>query len=70
MAKGDFLKSCRKYNIAKENITIRFKNDKNLIYKVLHDYNLSQSDYVFVSKSKDNIVVEHKITKKILNLRY
>ena len=70
MAKGDFLKSCRKYNIAKENIVIRFKNDKNLIYKVLHDYNLSQSDYVFVSKSKDNIVVEHKITKKILNLRY
>ena len=70
MAKGDFLKSCRKYNIAKENIVIRFKNDKNLVYKVLHDYNLSQSDYVFVSKSKDNIVVEHKITKKILNLRY
>ena len=70
MAKGEFLKSCRKYNTAKENITIRFKNDKNLIYKVLHDYNLSQSDYVFVSKSKDNIVVEHKITKKILNLRY
>ena len=70
MAKGDFLKSCRKYNIAKENIIIRFKNDKNLVYKVLHDYNLSQSDYVFVSKSKDNIVVEHKITKKILNLRY
>ena len=70
MAKGEFLKSCRKYNIAKENIIIRFKNDKNLIYKVLHDYNLSQSDYVFVSKTKDNIVVEHKITKKILNLRY
>ena len=70
MAKGEFLKSCRKYNIAKENIIIRFKNDKNLVYKVLHDYNLSQSDYVFVSKSKDNIVVEHKITKKILNLRY
>ena len=70
MAKGDFLKSCRRYNIAKENIVIRFKNDKNLVYKVLHDYNLSQSDYVFVSKSKDNIVVEHKITKKILNLRY
>lgn len=70
MAKGDFLKSCRKYNTAKENIIIRFKNDKNLVYKVLHDYNLSQSDYVFVSKSKDNIVVENKITKKILNLRY
>ena len=70
MAKGDFLKSCRKYNIAKKNIIIRFKDDKNLVYKVLHDYNLSQSDYEFISKSKDNIVVEHKITKKILNLRY